>query len=321
MLFAFFLTLVGFAAAAATPYKDPSPSCKNPVKRVEWRELKDADKQSYINAVKCLKTKPSRLGLKTSLYDDFAYVHFQYNPSIHFVAAFLPWHRYFTHVYEGALRECGYTGYATYWDWTKDVKKLAKSPIMSSKLGFGGDGSDTRKENINGDIRCVIDGPFSKLRPSYYGVSARVREYIPHCLHRRLADGETPDSINFAKLYNGTNVALVQKKADFATYHDVLEQGPHQAIHSAIAGEMNPATSPNDPIFFLHHTQVDRLWWQWQQANPKTRLRDYSGPTRSLDGQTGKAALTDLLLMDKLAKNITVSDAMSSTSGPFCYIY
>lgn len=81
MLFAFFLTLVSFAAAAATPYKNPSPTCKSPVKRVEWRELKDTDKQSYINAVKCLKTKPSRLGLKTSLYDDFAYVHFQYNPS------------------------------------------------------------------------------------------------------------------------------------------------------------------------------------------------------------------------------------------------
>ncbi|KAL9575822.1 hypothetical protein ACKAV7_000064 [Fusarium commune] len=137
---------------------------------------------------------------------------------------------------------------------------------MSSKLGFGGDGSDTRKENIFGDIRCVIDGPFSKLRPSYYGISAR-------------------------------------------------------AIHSAIGGDMNPATSPNNPIFFLHHTQVDRLWWQWQQANIKTRLRDYSGLTRSLDGQTSKAALTDTLLMDKLGKNITVSDAMSTTGGPFCYTY
>ncbi|KAH7182157.1 hypothetical protein DER46DRAFT_491256, partial [Fusarium sp. MPI-SDFR-AT-0072] len=280
----------------AIPYKNPSPTCRNPIKRVEWRELGDSDKQSYINAVKCLKTKSSRLGLKISLYDDFANVHFYV--LVHFVAAFLPWHRYFTHVYEGALRECGYAGYATYCDWTKDVKKLAKSPIMSSKLGFGGDGSDTRKENIFGDIRCVIDGPFSKLRPSYYGISARVREYIPHCLQRRLADGEIPDSISFARLYNGTN-----------------------AIHSAIGGDMNPATSPNNPIFFLHHTQVDRLWWQWQQANIKTRLRDYSGLTRSLDGQTSKAALTDTLLMDKLGKNITVSDAMSTTGGPFCYTY
>lgn len=265
MLFTYLLTLVSFAAAAATPYKNTLSTCKNPVKRVEWRQLKDADKQSYISAVTCLKTKPSRLGLKTSLFDDFAYVHFQYNPSskqwtnalgiyfpqywlkliVHLVAAFLPWHRYFTHVYEGALRECGYTGYATYWDWTKDVKKLAKSPVMSSKLGFGGDGSDTNKENIFGDLRCVIDGPFSKLRPSYYGVSARVREYKPHCLHRHLADGETTDSINFARQYNKTNVAIVQKNAKFLSYHDALEQGPHQAIHSAIGGEMNPATSPN----------------------------------------------------------------------------
>ncbi|KAM0205553.1 hypothetical protein ACHAPA_011533 [Fusarium lateritium] len=245
MLPVFLLLLASFAAAAVTPYKTPPSNCRNPIKRVEWRQLKDSDKQSYINAVKCLKTKPSRLGLKTSLYDDFAYVHFQYNANIHFVAGFLPWHRYFIHVYEGALRDCGYTSCATYWDWTKDVKKLAKSPVMSSKLGLGGDGSDTRKENINGAIKCVIDGPFSNLRPSYYGVSARVRQLIPHCLHRNLADGETANSINFSKLYNGTNVAIVQKEATFATFHDLLEQGPHQAIHSAIGGEMNPATSPN----------------------------------------------------------------------------
>ncbi|KAM0472491.1 hypothetical protein ACHAP7_008644 [Fusarium lateritium] len=209
MLPVFLLLLASFAAAAVTPYKTPPSNCRNPIKRVEWRQLKDSDKQ------------------------------------IHFVAGFLPWHRYFIHVYEGALRDCGYTSCATYWDWTKDVKKLAKSPVMSSKLGLGGDGSDTRKENINGAIKCVIDGPFSNLRPSYYGVSARVRQLIPHCLHRNLADGETANSINFSKLYNGTNVAIVQKEATFATFHDLLEQGPHQAIHSAIGGEMNPATSPN----------------------------------------------------------------------------
>lgn len=29
---------------------------------------------------------------------------------VHSVASFLPWHRYFVNVYEGALKECGYEG-------------------------------------------------------------------------------------------------------------------------------------------------------------------------------------------------------------------
>lgn len=27
---------------------------------------------------------------------------------------------------------------------------------------------------------------------------------------------------------------------------------------------MGPMTSPNDPAFFLHHCNVDRLWYLWQ---------------------------------------------------------
>jgi hypothetical protein len=27
--------------------------------------------------------------------------------------------------------------------------------------------------------------------------------------------------------------------------------------------------SPNDPVFFLHHAQIDRYWAQWQAGNPK----------------------------------------------------
>lgn len=33
--------------------------------------------------------------------------------TVHGIAGFLPWHRYFGQVYEDALRECGYKGVAT----------------------------------------------------------------------------------------------------------------------------------------------------------------------------------------------------------------
>jgi tyrosinase len=37
-------------------------------------------------------------------------------------------------------------------------------------------------------------------------------------------------------------------------------------------GSMVPMTSPNDPVFFLHHCFVDKVWSDWQalqiQVNP-----------------------------------------------------
>lgn len=28
--------------------------------------------------------------------------------------------------------------------------------------------------------------------------------------------------------------------------------------------------SPGDPIFFLHHAQIDRVWALWQKKDPAT---------------------------------------------------
>ena len=36
--------------------------------------------------------------------------------------------------------------------------------------------------------------------------------------------------------------------------------------------------SPGDPLFYLHHTYLDKLWWTWQQSDLPTRLSDISGP-------------------------------------------
>lgn len=54
-------------------------ACTNPEQRREWRSLSTAEQEEYISAVKCLATKPSRLNLTTTLYDDFPYVHNELN--------------------------------------------------------------------------------------------------------------------------------------------------------------------------------------------------------------------------------------------------
>lgn len=42
----------------------------------------------------------------------------------------------------------------------------------------------------------------------------------------------------------------------------------HNRVHVWVGGHMGPGTSPNDPIFFLHHCNVDRLWALWQFRHP-----------------------------------------------------
>ena len=50
-------------------------TCHDPVRRKEWRSLDHKEREDYLKAVTCLSTKKSRLGLRQSLHDDFAYVH------------------------------------------------------------------------------------------------------------------------------------------------------------------------------------------------------------------------------------------------------
>lgn len=48
----------------------------------------------------------------------------------------------------------------------------------------------------------------------------------------------------------------------------------HNHGHSWIGGIMNNTrTSPTDPMFWLHHAEIDRLWQVWRQTNSTPRPR------------------------------------------------
>jgi hypothetical protein len=70
----------------------------------------------------------------------------------------------------------------------------------------------------------------------------------------------------------------------FANPHGLLESQPHDNIHVVVGGDLTQVgcnegwmTDPNcaalDPIFYLHHSNIDRLWAKWLaqgdgRANP-----------------------------------------------------
>jgi tyrosinase len=44
-----------------------------------------------------------------------------------------------------------------------------------------------------------------------------------------------------------------------------MERVPHNAVHGAVGGWMNnPNTAALDPVFWLHHCNIDRLWEVWR---------------------------------------------------------
>lgn len=55
--------------------------------------------------------------------------------------------------------------------------------------------------------------------------------------------------------------------ATFARFR-AMEGDPHGFAHTSFNGFIdNPSTAPKDPLFFLLHCNVDRLWAKWQQRN------------------------------------------------------
>ena len=46
---------------------------------------------------------------------------------------------------------------------------------------------------------------------------------------------------------------------------------------------MQRMTSPNDPVFFLHHCNIDRLWALWQQSHPTEPYLPMNGGPKGHD--------------------------------------
>ena len=92
------------------------------------------------------------------------------------------------------------------------------------------------------------------------------------------------------------NVTAIMAKTTFTDFTDTLENGPHGEVHMEV-GVVNGVreamarimVSPSDPLFWLHHAQVDRLWAQWQTANPG-KNPSLSGTDATLDPWTEKAS-------------------------------
>ncbi|KAI0474996.1 amino acid transporter [Xylariaceae sp. FL0804] len=302
-------------------------TCTERVQRKAWHTLSDAEKREYLRAEKCLMTSPPRNNITgaATRWDEMQWGHIVQSNYIHGNGAFLPWHRYFMRTHEHLLQsECGYRGGVPWWDEQRDADA---GPLSDASVW----GADELSFGTTSD-GCVADGPFANttLRLSQqWGVN----NYTHYCLERQYD----------AYYWDWANSSYVEPCAaigDYVTARPCYSAKPHSSVHLGVGGTVkDQSASPGDPIFYLHHTNLDRLWWEWQAADLPARLTDMGGNlvTTTLDdgewlypsaaqldydGETGNVTtLHHVLWMAGLVPNVTIADVMDMSNDFNCAEY
>ncbi|KAI9929412.1 hypothetical protein ASPWEDRAFT_51984 [Aspergillus wentii DTO 134E9] len=324
--------------------------------RREWGSLSHHERKEYTDAVLCLASKPSRINHTfapgaRSRYDDFVATHINQTMYIHDTGNFLTWHRYFTWIYEQTLRnECGYTGYQPYWAWNKYAHDPENSPVFDgSPYSMSGNGDYIRHNDSelapgiyiptgNGG-GCVSTGPFKNWTvnlgpvqpieklPGLVAQNGSGLNYNPRCLRRDISAycaQWTTTEVVMDLLVNQTTILNFQNKMQGLVNSTDFYLGLHGGGHYTIGGD--PAddffVSPGDPMFYLHHSAIDRMFWTWQNLDPAHRTYVVGGNVKPANTSSPLTKIDDIVDPGvALGAPRTIRELLDTTSGPFCYVY
>lgn len=81
---------------------------------------------------------------------------------------------------------------------------------------------------------------------------------------------------------------------------------------------MNRAEPNIDPVWFLHHAQIDRLFWLWQLDDAPHRV-EYQGLIET--SPELQEALDAPMPMNGLAADLPARDVLSTEGKLLCYRY
>jgi tyrosinase len=74
-------------------------------------------------------------------------------------------------------------------------------------------------------------------------------------------------------------VTFADGNPDGETFESIAEENPHGEVHDAIGGDMGAVpTAARDPLFWVHHCNVDRLWSAWLSAGGGRRMPSQGDP-------------------------------------------
>lgn len=93
--------------------------------------------------------------------------------------------------------------------------------------------------------------------------------------------GVSRGPVTSIKLPSPPDVSETMKKSTYLEFTNSLE-GLHNTVHRWAGGTMdNLMYSPKDPIFWLHHANVDRIWLLWKHTHKEKP--PLVGPAATMD--------------------------------------
>ena len=296
-------------------------------------------RDKYIQGVRLLKNEfpgptTSDLGISgtsrpVSTYDLFVVWHHvamtTFTPptqgdrnAAHRGPVFLPWHRFMLMQLEMNLQRVlgnDLTFGLPYWDWAQDGQlssaRQRSAPIWAGDC-MGGTGAPVTTgpfafDPVNPDswrVRIAVSGATGQL----VQVNRGLRRQLGIQTARLPGKAHTAAALNQpvydAAPWNTASPGFRNLVEGWQSQPQIPPPSLHNRVHVFVGGDMSPSTSPNDPVFYLNHCNVDRVWERWMQPPPGGHGRLYVPP------QSAPASLRGHRLND------TLNSLLSGTATP-----
>ena len=241
-----------------TDDEEPSPTPPPPLDRVlnrtniySW-DINGPEMAAYKRGIEVMKSRPANdptsWTYQAAIHgSDTRPAQTGWNQCQHQSFFFLSWHRMYLYYFERILREAsGDPNFALpYWDYS-----IPDQRALPEAFRVPADNSNPLYvANRNTGINLGFDIP----------ESATVSD-AAFTFDNFSSPSGSPLSFGGQEVNEFTH---------FGSTNGSIEQTPHNVVHVIVGGPMNdPNEAAADPIFWLHHANIDRLWNQWLDESP-----------------------------------------------------
>ena len=183
---------------------------------------------------------------------------------------FFPWHRYFLYLLEQQLQAYVPGVALPYWDWTDPVGTV----MVADFLGPNGDPASSNQVR-QGYFALEAPGTGINLTPAPAWWPSGLAGWTLHSTFGGFAGGLRRNVVGPGGLPSVLTIRSALDKVTYPSFQNAVESGSgtvpfhqlHNGLHTWFGGNSHMTStivSPFDPMFYLHHCNIDRLWAMWQ---------------------------------------------------------